>query len=181
MSDLKDMTLVAALKKLKTIEKRMDKNASLIESYASQPSNERPILGTEQDQKKEVASLKQANVDLAKEYSKIYRALTYTNLMVRITIVGMEGCISDFLIMKRKIGTQLKKTYNAMNENTYKRSVQSTRGQLPGSEPIHCIRFYDEKTKQEELRKLEDLLAEIDSRLENVNATTTLLEPPELN
>jgi hypothetical protein len=66
-----EITITEGLKKLKLIEKRMQKNCAEIVKYSSLLSNEKPIFETEIKQRDEVNKLIQSNNDLEKEYCKI--------------------------------------------------------------------------------------------------------------
>ena len=78
------MKIIEALKKLKVIEKRMEKNKSQITQYASMISTERPIFDTEEKQRKEVSSLIQANIDLMKEYLDLKGKIEKNNITVKV-------------------------------------------------------------------------------------------------
>ena len=176
MAELSSLTLVAGMKRLKLIKKRMQSNSVLIQSYASQSSTSKPLLGSDDLQKKEIKGLIQANKDLAIEYERIHRALTYTNIMTNVKIGDKDGCINDFLILRRELFNLLKQTHTSLNDSNYKNTIGYSRPKDNESE--RCVFFYDEKTKQDEIRRLDDLFAEIDSRLENINATSYLMEVP---
>ncbi len=177
MAELTKLTLVAAMKQLKLIKKRMEAHSGLISQYATLPSNEKPRMGTEAEQEAEVKSLIQSNVDLAHEYESIHKALTFTNLLVTFTIGKKTGCINDFLVMRRELYRLLKLTYNSLNENNFRQRASANRFGGDKDQPVHCIYFFDEKQKQLSIRELDDMFAEIDSRLENINATTYLIDP----
>lgn len=169
------MTVTEAMKRLRIIEKRMQDNCTSISTYSSSVSTEKPLFETEAAQKKEVDSLIQANGDLLKEYLYLKKKIEETNLRTTVEIGGVGYIISDLLIIKRKLANTMVRTYRALNEEQGERRKGSTGIGPEGNRP-YVVRFYDEKEKNEGLRKWQDLYDNIDSRLETINALTDLVE-----
>lgn len=169
------MKLLAALKELRVIEKRMTRNSENIQAYASQLSTERPIFGTEEEQRKQVASLVQANSDLTTEYLGLKRRIEQTNLQTKVTIQGKEYSLNDLLILKRGLGKKVMSTYLALNEENGNNKLRLT-PRTSGEKTVRVERFYDERERNEGLRRWQDLLDEADAKLEIYNATVELAE-----
>jgi len=172
------MTITEELKKLKLLEKRMAKNCEEIERYSSLLSNEKPIFDTEAKQREEVRKLIQSNQDLEKEYCRIKAMIDYTNLVTVVQIEDEKRTIHSWLCILRKTGGLLIKTYKSLSTNEASRSQMRFRDK-EGAQPM-VIRLYDENDKRAGERKWEDLTSgkTIEGRLEVVNATTQLQEPP---
>lgn len=169
------MKIIEAMKELKVILKRMNKNKELINEYAALPDNERLHFGSKDNQAKEIKKLIQANVDLANNYLNLKTRIEYTNLMTKVEIDGKEYTISEMLVLKRVLAKMLIQTFNALNDSQASMRVRS--GSRSSSEKTPVIeKFYDETEKTSGQRKWDDLYHTIDSRLEVVNATTDLLE-----
>lgn len=168
------MKLIEAMKKLRVIEKRMADNSHKIEEYSAFVSTERLPFETEEAQKKELRSRIQANTDLMTEYLGLKRAIERTNLAVQVEIGGTSYTISDLLTLKRRLGALMMETYLSLNTGQADRRV-SRMATLEGTVP-QVVRLYKEDEKNENLRKWQDLLDNIDSRLEVVNATTDIVE-----
>jgi len=169
------MKIIEALKKLKVIEKRMEKNRQQITQYASMISTERPIFDTEEKQRKEVSSLIQSNTDLMKEYLDLKGKIEKTNITVKVEMGGVQYSISDLLLIKRKMAKVMMSTYEALNTS----AGQSRLRQVSigaGERSPQVVQLYDEKDKIAGLDKWQDLYHNIDSRLEVINATTDLME-----
>ena len=164
------MKLIEAMKELKTIEKRMVKNAEKVTEYASSLESERMQFDNEKEQKKEVSSLLQANEDLLTEYLRVKTAIEKTNLETKVDIEGKVHTISELLIVKRRMAKFMTNTYTSLNESKA-RNLKSGRNDNPKT-----VVFFDEKKKNEKLEHWENLYERIDSRLEVVNATTELVE-----
>lgn len=171
------MMLVEAMKKLRTIEKRMENNMQDITRYSSMVSTEKPLFDTEEKQRKEVRGLVQANNDLAKRYLKIKMDIEYTNLVTQVELDGSTYAISELLVLKRKLAKMMERTYAAMSEKDAQNRMHMMRS-IDGQSSPHVVRLYTEDERRKGLRQWQDLYQNIDSRLEVVNATTPLKEMP---
>lgn len=171
------MKLIEGMKKLRVIEKRMGENIRSINQYSSMTTNERPYFDTEPAQKSKVKELIQANGDLLQEYLWLKRCIEKTNLETIMEIGGVEYTLSELLVIKRKIGSYMLKTYEAMNDNAGNSRLSQYRGATTadGKTPT-VVRYYSENDKLDGLKKWQELLDNIDSRLEVQNATTELIE-----
>jgi len=87
------MKIIEALKELKLIIKKIEKNADNITQYSSLVSTERPVFGSETDQKNEVSSLIQANKDLMVRYIDLKIRIDRTNMETKVTMRAMARCI----------------------------------------------------------------------------------------
>ncbi len=173
-----EMTITEGLKKLRLIDKRMGKNCDEIEKYSSLLSNEKPIFDSETKQREEVQKLIQSNMDLESEYCKIKSMVDFTNLVTVVTIDDETRSIHSWLVVLRKTGKQLIQTYRSLSTAEARRS----QGRFRDKDTLAptTIRLYDENDKRAGQRKWEDLTSgkTIEGRLEVVNATTQLVEPP---
>ena len=174
------MTITEALKRLKLLEKRMNKNCEEIERYSSLLSNEKPFFDTEQKQRAEVQSLIQSNMDLEKEYCEIKARIDYTNLMTMVQIGDDRRSIHGWLIVLRKTGRTLISTYSSLSTKQALSSQSRYASRDKDSPSPMVVRLYDENEKRNGERKWEDLTSgrTIEGRLEVINATTELLSLP---
>lgn len=171
------MKLIEGMKKLRVIEKRMGENIRSINQYSSMTTNERPYFDTESAQKSKVKELIQANGDLLQEYLWLKRCIEKTNLETIMEIGGVEYTLSELLVIKRKIGSYMLKTYEAMNDNAGNSRLSQYRGATTADwKTPTVVRYYSENDKLDGLKKWQELLDNIDSRLEVQNATTELIE-----
>jgi len=176
---MSELTIVEGLKRLKLLEKRMTRNSEEIRRYSSLLSNEKPFFDTEEKQKREVKSLIQSNIDLETEYCKLKAMIDYTNLATKVVIEDEERTIHGWLTVLRKTGNFLAETYKSMN--THEASMRQQRFRTQEGTTPTIVRLYDENDKRNGQRKWEDLTKGkiIEGRLEVINATTTLVEPPQ--
>jgi hypothetical protein len=180
MTDHVEMTITEGLKRLKLIGKRMVRNRTDLNKYASLVSSEKPFFDNEDVQRKEVAKLIQANCDLETEYCRIKGMVDYTNLVTPVTINDETRTIHSWLCVLRKTGDQMIDTFKSLNSLSAQSRITRYRSDSD-SKQQHVIRLYDENEKRNGQRKWEDLTnGEIEGRLEVINATTQLLSPPEI-
>jgi hypothetical protein len=169
------MKIVEAMKELKLIEKKISRNVDSVQKYSAQLSNERPYFNTPEAQSKEIQSLVQANQDFINNYLELKGKVERTNLEIKVEMDGREYTLSELLVLKRKLANLMASTYEAMNDNSAKKSerLMMSRG---SEKEVRVERFYDEKEKMSGLRKWQDFVDNIDSRLEVINATTDIVE-----
>jgi len=172
------MKLIEGMKSLKVIEKKMVHNKERINEYAAIVSTEKPIFGTEAEQRKQVEQLIQANTDLATEYLNLKKRVDLTNIQTQVTMGKKVYSISDLLWIKRSIGKAMETTFQALNDQLAERRLVGIRQQPGGKEPGHVERMYDETRKYDGLQFWQGLKDETENRIEVINATTDLVELP---
>lgn len=169
------MKIIEALKELKIIEKKMQRNIEEIKLYAAFPSNMRPEFNTEAAQRKEVEARIQANMDLSHRYLALRSNIQHTNNTLRVQMGGKEYTIQNLLDLKRKMGDYILQTYKALFTRYAEMKIRSMVSDGTGNAPVP-IKLYDEADKNEAIAKWMDFLDNIEARLEVINATTDLIE-----
>lgn len=170
------MKIIEAMKRLKVILKRMQDNAQQVAVYSSILSTEKAHFGSEDDQKKKVKSLVQANTDLAMEYLKLKSAIERTNLEVRVTMPdGGNYSISELLVIRRVLAQPMVNTYNAMSTASADQRAKSGFGRTGEGAMPTAVRMYSEEERNAGIARWQELYSAIDARLEVVNATTDLM------
>lgn len=169
--------LVEGMKTLRVIEKKMTHNNTDIQRYASQVSTEKPYFETEEKQIGEVKKLVQSNTDLMHRYLNLKQRVEFTNLMTVVEMDGTNYTISELLIIQRKLASMMFMTFNSLNDNEGNARLRHTSTPQGATTP-HVVRFYKEEEKRSGARKWQDLMNNITTRLEVINATTPLLDLP---
>ena len=170
------MKIIEAMKRLKVILKRMQDNTQQIAVYSSILSTEKPAFGSEEDQKKKVSSLVQANNDLMGEYLKLKQQIERTNLATTLSLGDKAWTISELLVIKRVLATVMVNTYNAMSIAAADARAKSGFGKTAeGAMPLP-VRMYSEEFRNNGIARWQELYSAIDARLEVINATTDLVE-----
>jgi regulator of replication initiation timing len=176
-----EMKLIEGMKKLRVLEKKIARNTERISQYASAPSNEKPTFGTEQEQKKQVKELVQANVDLTTEYLNLKQRVDMTNLTTVVNIGKRTYKLSDLLVLRRGLAKLMEKTWHSLSTEYGDRRLSSMRGNVvlqAGEKQPFVVKIYDENDKFEQLQDWQSLQDEIEQRLEVINATTQLVTLP---
>ena len=173
----KQMMIVEGMKTLGIIEKKMNNNTRDIQRYASMVSTERPLFETEDKQKRAIKELTQSNVDLMKRYLDLKTRVEYSNLMTTVEMGGNPYSISELLVIQRKLAAMMLATYNALNDTEGQTRLRMTSQPQTGEAP-HVVRFFREEDKRDQQRVWQDLIDNIITRLEVINATTPLLDLP---
>lgn len=168
------MKLIEAMKELKLVEKRMEKNIEQITQYSSGLSNEKEIFGSEQKQIDEVKSLLQANVDLFNRYLYLKRSIERTNLETKVEFSIGTYSISELLAIKRRLQHGVINTFKALNTQSAEARMRTIK--IPDNVEVKVVRYYREEEKNLLLKSWMEFFENIDGRLEVVNATTDLIE-----
>ena len=174
-----EMKIIEAMKELKLIEKKIVKNTEAIALYSSGFDVEKPAFETEAKQRDEVQSLVQSNEDLLKRYAMLKAAIDKTNLVTTVSLMGTDYTIHNLLVLKRKAGELLKKTYMSLNTSSAdmrKNALISGYNRGDNAKVPVVIRYFDEKKRNEKLNNIDNFLSAIDARLEVVNAVTNLVD-----
>lgn len=176
------MKIIEALKNLKTIQKRIEKNCQQINEYCAYVSTETPAFETAEKQEAQVQSLIQSNLDLELEYLRLKRAIDNTNLFTNATIVTPTRTytypISELITIRRTAGQFRTRTYQSLNSGRAISRLQTYFNQKGGVDPANpakVVSLYKEEEKNAALLEWESLLSQIDATLEVVNATTDLI------
>jgi len=169
------MKVVEGMKTLKIIEKRMRANCQNITRYASMVNTEKALFESETRQEQEVKSLVQSNVDLMKEALKLKKQIELTNLKTSVQFGAEQFTISDLLFIKHKMGEMMLATFYAMNDTEGNKRLRNVPSFIEGR-TTQILRLYKEETRNEGLKKWQELIDNINIRLEVINATTDLIE-----
>lgn len=168
------MKIIEAMKRLKVILKRIQDNTQQIAVYSSILSTEKPAFETEEEQRKKVSGLVQANNDLMLEYLKLKTAIEHTNLAVTVEVAGTKHTISELLVIKRVLAQLMVTTYNAMSTAAADKRIQQGFGRIGEGVMPQAKRMFNEDDRLKGIAKWQEIYSGIDSRLEVVNATTDL-------
>lgn len=172
------LKLIEGMKKLKVLEKHIARNTERIQEYAAIPSNERPQLGSEAEQKEEIKRLIQANRDIVSEYIHLKKRVDMTNLITNVTIGKESFKIADLLILRRGLAKRMEATFTALNTKLSDEKIRQMQTRIAvqsGEKPVHTVRLYDENHRIEKLQEWQSLQDEIEQRLEVINAMTELV------
>jgi len=169
--------IIEGLKRLRVLEKRCHDTATDIQEYASVVSTEIPRFETKEKQTAKVASLVQSVESMEREMRGLKLQIDRTNMSVKVTIQGKEYSLADLLYIRRKTKNLVSLAYNALNlhEAESRMSRLSMRARENEKTPT-AMAMFNEDDKRKKQRAWQDLLDEIESRLEVINATTNMVD-----
>ena len=170
------MTLRKALKELPLIIKKVTHNIARIQEISSICSNELPPYGTEDECKKQVKGLRQANSDLIDRYLDIKKRVLMTNLKTKVRVKDQEFFLFDLLEKKRTLHKLECMTVSALNTNSAKQRLAAIR--TPNDKdgnPVLIKPMFDEKERDKLQMSLIDFEHESADVLEILNTNTSLL------
>ena len=168
------MKIIEALKEQKIIHAKVSRNNELIRKYSSKVSVEKPYFETDDEQQNAVCRLIQANIDLGNRYLMLKRSIDLTNATTKVEILGKTFTISDLLNLKRfAIENIFLPTYQSLSTE-HAESSRALFLRQDSTRDISLVTFYKEEEKNKNIQMYRDLLDNIDSKLEIVNATTDL-------
>lgn len=189
MKDLKEeprekerkMTITEGLKRMKRItEDLMPRNMQDITEYCALLDNRKPHFESAEEQRKRVRGLIQSNLDLASEYLRIKKLVDWTNMTTKADFGGKTYTLAELLVLKRKLGTAIVSTYRALNDSRARRELSGINSRDSQGKEVRIETFYKEDEKNAGIRHWGDLLADIDARLETINATTELVSETDI-
>lgn len=170
------MKIIEALKELRLIDKKIDRNHTNIEKYSSMVSTELPAFNTLEEQRLKVASMVQETRDFVYRKIELKARIAYTNLMTYVTIGGRKWSLQNLLDFQRGSLSSIRGAYESLSDHAGQvrlRNAVSLEGRVP-----QVVRLYDENSKLTELDFWDTLKEDISARLEVINAVTDLLELP---
>lgn len=172
------MYIIHALKELKLIVKKIDKNREKLREASSGITTILPEYKDKNKQTRFVEGLLQSNLDLAARYLKLKNCLAYTNAVSKITINGRTYSVTELIAIRKEIGGIIDRTYSAISDDTGKLLLSRYGGAGgQGKDAANIVYYYDAARKSEEEKKWYDFYTKIDAELEIFNARTFLLDP----
>ena len=169
------MKIIEALKELPLINKKIESNKQQISQYAALASNKEKPFGSNEKQREKVASLIQANEDLANNFEIITNNLAYTNTVLKINIDGVEKTIREWIVFKNVTAPMRISTFQCLDTAHEQRNSKVTAEDL--TEGFKVERMYDEEKKLMAIAAVSDLVGKVDAALEIVNVTNDIVDP----
>lgn len=169
------MKLIEALKKIKELQKKAEDLRDLVKNHCARSSLETDKY---EGQKTKVSGWIQSHSDILKEILRLRIAIQKTNIQTEVSIEfggkTVTKSIAEWIHRRRDLATEELEMWNCLTD----RGIKEGYGNGPAGDPIEIriVRFYDpsERDNKKELYQSEPII--IDSKLEVINAITTLIE-----
>lgn len=170
------MKIIDALKELPLIEKKLQKNNSMLAKYSSYGSHVGPEFSSEKEQTIQVSGLIASSSDLIKRYIKIKRVLAVTNATIKVTIDDTTMTIMEWITYRNKGAAMFIAIPNSISTKNGANDINTQKVDLNGGVPVSIVRCYDEVNRVAFAEEYENIRGQVDATLEKINATTDLVE-----
>jgi len=158
-------TILQTLKKIKHLDRKVEKNQERIKKWVSyvSPEEDPPQYNTEK--------LIQRVNDLIVEISRLKHALHLLNATHKVYYKDNEITIDELLLLR----TVTIPKFISVQQLLKKKSLKSRFGEKIYSKNSRVIMQYNPKKRDMEIDKLEDELLEIDNLLDTINTSQKII------
>ncbi len=170
------MKLIEALKKIKTLQEKIDDLKQKVHRYCADQSHETPVYG--ETQKEKIKEWIQSYSDTLKEILRLRTAIQKTNLQTDVTIElddkPVTKTIAEWIHRRRDLAARELELWQGIGDRGLKEgTIKTSTGE---QQEVKIRRYYDptERDNKVELYRNEPTI--IDSILEVKNAVTDLIE-----
>lgn len=176
------MKLIEAMKELKLIQKRIDRNKEQIRQHAAYHTVAGPAFGNgdvekgDAEQRETVRKLLQSSFDLVQRSLDLKAAIDRTNLDTLLEHKGKTHSIHALIILRRQLGQQIVQVIASQTPEPAINQLNNVLRQgIDATNPPRLIQCFDEAKRNEDMKFWQEFVEEIDARLEVVNATTDVI------
>lgn len=155
------MTIMQGLKKIKHLDRKIEKNRKRIAKWCSYFSDEQPLFDTGG-----IKKLLQATDDMVHERNRIRHSLHNTNMATIVEVKGHAMTMDELIIMRTL-------TIPAKIE-TLKQMRRKEKSHYQAKE-VTVVTQYDHHARDKAIDGMENDLDELDELLDNMNVTTELV------
>ena len=163
------MKILAALKKIKHLTRKIEKATKNIDKWCSfiqDNENDPAPTYTEED----IRRMHQRINDWAHEIAQIRSALHLTNVRTRVEFQGKECSIDELLLFQNIVLPAKMKALKTM-----RRKEKSSGLRDNSTKDSWVVMQYDPKQRDMDIEKLENTLDELDTFLDNLNIETDVV------
>ena len=152
------MTVLQALKKIKHLTRKLEKNRQRMVRWASHLETEEPMY----DWKK----LMQSCQDITKEIARLRHALHQTNISKTVDFDGRVYTIDELIGLRTTVLPQLIVLW---------KSLRRREKNYHDPKEVNVVTHFDFRERDTEIDKLEDQLDDVDAILDHVNIETEIV------
>jgi len=156
------MTILQGLKKIKHLDRKIEKSRERISRWCSYLSDEEPMYNADG-----VRKLLQSTMDLITERNIIRHAIHKTNILVQADFQGKKVTVDELIIMT---------TLTIPAEIATLKLLRRKEKQYHHNKEAKVVLQYDPHERDKEIDKLEDTLDTLNVLLDNINITTELIK-----
>lgn len=162
------MKILQALKKIKHIDRKIEKQSERISKYCSvimEPGDPKPPYSSD-DIRKMLQSIK----DLLLKKAEIRAALHRTNVTATVMFEGKEETIDKLLLLQNVFIPTIMNAFKKL-----RRKEKRDRYGETYSKEAKVILQYDPRERDKSIEELEDLLQKLDDTLDKANIETDVI------
>jgi len=177
--DKRTITIVEALKMKKRLHKRLEDYRSKIKYHCAHMDNEKPVYGSQEDQRKRVQGWVQSHHDTVKNIEDLSIAIQKTNLSTEVEILlggkPVKKTIAQWILRRQTLASEEETCYKSLTDRGLRDTIQTG---PDGKTKIDykVVRYYDAVDRDEKRDTFRHEPSMIDAKLEVVNATTNLVD-----
>lgn len=152
------MTVLQALKKIKHLSRKLEKNRARMQKWCSHLESEETMYDWEK--------LMQSCQDLVTEIAKLRHSLHLTNISEMVDFDGRTYTIDELIGMRTTV---------IPHRIVLWKSLRRREKGYHDAKEAKVVTHFDFKKRDMEVDKLEDMLDDVDAILDHVNITTKII------
>jgi len=172
------MKIIEALKGLKELKRKAEDLRDKVSRHSAYKSTETAVYGTKEDQTKQIKEWLQSHSDLVKEIERLTLCIHKTNLETQVTIrLGDKDVtkpIAAWIIRRTELATMEARAWHGLTDRHLSEGMETNSA---GEKiQVSIVRCYEPKERDNKVMLYTSEPAEINSKLEVINAVTDLIE-----
>lgn len=155
------MTILQALKKIKHLDRKIEKNKVRVSRWCSYMSDEEPMYDADG-----IRKLLQSVEDTIRERNRLRHLIHKTNILTVVTFEHKEFTIDELLLLRTQTLPALLASLACLRrkEKSYHHEKN-----------VKVVMQYDPIYRDKSIDSIENTMDELDSFLDNINITTELV------
>jgi hypothetical protein len=162
------MKILAALKKIKHLDRKIVKNRERMAKYCSVIMEDSSADDPPYDEE-DIRKMSQRITDLALEKANIRAALHKTNVRVKTEFLGKECSIDELLLYQNVVLPEKMRALKTL------RRKEKNRGYNSHDKDAYVLNQFDPRERDAAIEKMEDEMTQLDTLLDNMNIETDVI------
>jgi len=162
------MKILQALKKIKHIDRKIEKQSEKIQKYCSvimEPNDPAPPYDAG-----DISKMLQSISDLLLEKARIRAALHKTNVATTVEFNGANRTIDELLLWQNVVIPGTIRAFKALRRKEKRNRYEETY-----SKEARVLLQYDPRNRDRGIEEMEDTLQRLDDTLDNLNIETDVI------
>lgn len=172
------MKLIEGMKLKKELQQKAGDLRQKLSKHSAHMDIEGATYGTVEEQQKVIDGWLQSHQDIVKQMRKLGYAIQKTNIetQVEMEIAGKKVTlsISEWILRRRELATMECQAWTALTDRGL-RDQKMKRSDGEGHNDVKVVRYFKAKDRDDKIDAFKHEPAQIDRKLEVINATTELV------